>query len=207
MNINIHRDWGERIHSNFTVYMKNKRERKRKRTEKKDTMKQELCDGSTSNASQGDSLCLDNSILTGVSLTSDTGTSHIIKSDYSRPLFQQVGDTISIVSSSSEVTPPCYVPIDLYIPGLGKASDCYHPVPKTIKYENAPLSQLDLTSSQQFLFNFAAEVIKCPVNILVDKVFRVEQFLRKSALLSTATLSFVTQSLMKEKEEAMRDKE
>ena len=204
MNSNIHRDWGERIHSNFTVYMKNKRERKRKRTEKKDAMKQELSDGSISNAPQGDSLYLDNTILTGVSLKSDT---HISKSDHSRPLFHQVGDTIAIVQSSSEVTPPCYAPIDLYIPGLGKASDCYHPVPKTIKYENAPLSQLDLTSSQQFLFNFAAEVIKCPVNILVDKVFRVEQFLRKSALLSTATLSFVTQSLMKEKEEAKRDKE
>ena len=205
MNINIHRDWGERIHSNFTIYMKNKRQRKRKRTEKKEAMK--LSDGSISNALQGDSLYPDNTILTGVSLKSDTGTSHVSNSDYSRPLFQQIGDTISIVPSSGEVTPPCYVPIDLYIPGLGKASDCYHPVPKTIKYENAPLSQLGLTSSQQFLFNFAAEVIKCPVNILVDKVFCVEQFLRKSALLSTATLSFVTQSLMKEKQEAMRDKE
>lgn len=85
-----------------------------------------------------------------------------------------VGDKVKVVSSGEII--PRWIPMDLSLPSLGKASRCYVPLqlgnPETVNF-----SKLRLPSSQQFLFKFASEIMSIPLNDFLCKLSAVEKFI------------------------------
>ena len=92
-----------------------------------------------------------------------------------RPLFVLVGDKVKVVSSSE--IKPRWIPMNLSIPGHGKASQCYVPTPSANKYSTVPYNEVDMSSSQLFLLKFAAEVISIPLTDLLTRLSAAEQLL------------------------------
>lgn len=109
---------------------------------------------------------------------------------YSKPLYVLAGDKIRTVEPSDV----CMIPLNMVVPGLGRAWEQYCPIPGDTVVTRLNYCELALPSSQDFLFKHAASVIDVPLDKLVTKVRSVEKFLVNHVKLVTATLKAVPQS-------------
>ena len=105
----------------------------------------------------------------------------------SRPLYVMAGDKIRIVEPSSVHM----IPLDMEVPGLGRAWEQYCPISGTTVVTKLNYSELMLPTSQDFLLKHAAYVIDVPLEKLVTKVRSVEKFLISHVKLVIATMEAV----------------
>lgn len=109
-----------------------------------------------------------------------------------RPLFVLIGDQVKTITNNNIV--PRWIPLDLSLPGLGRACEQYYPIPTLTTYYNVPINKLNLPSSQQFLLTFAVEVINVPCKCLLKLLNLTEQHLAKDIDNVSSVIQMVRQS-------------
>ena len=107
-----------------------------------------------------------------------------------RPLFVLIGDQVKTITNSV----PRWIPLDLCLPGLGRACEQYLPIPTLTSYYNISINKLNLPSSQQFLLTFAVEVVDVPSKCLLKLLNLTEQHLAKNIDQVSSVVEMIRQS-------------